>query len=195
MEQSPWEINSHSASQDISCLLCNQKVHYRVNNSPPMVPILSQMNPVHIFTPYFPKIHSNIILPSTPRCTEWSFPFRFSNLSTVSIFLLSHRYRIPRPSHPPWEAKSNSASQEIPCPLWTPYVHYCVHKSPPLVPILSQMHPIHNFPPYFPKMHSNNIFPSVSSLPSGLLPSRFPTKILYAFLISPMRAICHKVKL
>jgi hypothetical protein len=77
MEQtSSWVANSNSASQEIPCLLWNPKVHYRVHNSPPLIPVLDQMHPVHTFPPFFPKIPSNIILPSTPRSSKWSLPFR-----------------------------------------------------------------------------------------------------------------------
>jgi hypothetical protein len=50
-------------------------------------------------------------------------------------------------------SKANSvlASHETPRLLQNPKGHYCVHKCPKLVPILSQMHPFHNFPLYFPE--------------------------------------------
>jgi len=52
------------------------------------------------------------------------------------------------------------------------------------------MDPFHNFPPYYPNIHSNIILHLRLGLPSCLFPSVFPTDILYEFLISPMRATC-----
>jgi hypothetical protein len=40
----------------------------------------------------------------------------------------------------------------------------------------------------FPQIHSNIIFPSMSTSYKWLFPSDFPDKMSYAFLISPMRA-------
>jgi hypothetical protein len=46
-------------------IFCNPNVHYRVRNSPPLVPILCQMNSFHNVPSYFFN-YFNIILPSEP---------------------------------------------------------------------------------------------------------------------------------
>jgi len=40
----------------------------------------------------------------------------------------------------------------------------------PMIPIMSQMYPVHNFPPYFPKIRSNIILHLHQGLPSSLFP-------------------------
>ena len=80
---------------------------------------------------------------------------------------------------PSWDANRFAANQEIPRISRNPKVHYRTHKRPPNVSILGQPNPVH-----IPTSHLLEIQPNIITylrlgLPSGLLPSGFPTKTLY----------------
>jgi hypothetical protein len=67
MQQSPsWQANRFSASQGISHILWNKKVHYRIH-----------------------KIHLNIILPSTPGSYKWPFSPRFPHQNILHVSPIS----------------------------------------------------------------------------------------------------------
>ena len=91
---------------------------------------------------------------------------------------------------PSWEANQFSASQEIPCILRNPKVHYHVYKWPPPVPTLSQINPVHAHPHPFLKIHHNIILPTMPGSSKWRLSFTFPTKTLHAPLLFPICATC-----
>ena len=60
-------------------------------------------------------------------------------MNLISSYILTNSME----QHLSWGVNQFSASQEMPCILWNPKVHYRVHKWPPPVPILSQVDPVH----------------------------------------------------
>jgi hypothetical protein len=71
---------------------------------------------------------------------------------------------------PSWEVTNHVPSQEILHLSRNPEVYYLVRNNAPLVPILSQMHPVQTLPSYISKIHSNIIF---SSMPGKNFPFCF----------------------
>jgi len=61
---------------------------------------------------------------------------------------------------PSWKIYIPSTSHEIPCIWRNPQVHYHVHKSPPMVSILSQMNSVNTLPSCFSTLHLNIVLPS-----------------------------------
>jgi hypothetical protein len=77
-EPTSWEADNGSASYKITHSAYIPKDLFRFHNIPPLVPILSQMNPIYTPISCFFKINFNIIILSTRESSKWSLLFRVS---------------------------------------------------------------------------------------------------------------------
>jgi hypothetical protein len=96
-----WDANTRSATWEILRPLWNLKVRYSVHKSSTLIPIHSHFNPAHNLPPYLFKVLSSISLPSTSRCSKWSFSLRFSDHYFVCFSRVPHGCSMHHPSYLP----------------------------------------------------------------------------------------------
>jgi hypothetical protein len=59
------EVASYAATRELPSILLNPEVCYLLQNSPLLLPFLSQTNPLHIIPSSLSKIHFNSLNPPT----------------------------------------------------------------------------------------------------------------------------------
>jgi hypothetical protein len=90
-------LNFYSETKELTPWRQKSKVYHRDHKSPPPVLILSQLNPPPPPPTNIPKIHSDHILPFTPRSSSGLFP---SGIHTKTLYtFLSSFMRATRPAH------------------------------------------------------------------------------------------------
>lgn len=95
-----WEANSSSSRHEIPLILCKIKVHYRAYNSPPSVPILSQIIPFHFLPTDLRSSLINLLTPASGS-PKWSLALWFPHHKPLYPSPVSHKcYMIPKALSP-----------------------------------------------------------------------------------------------
>jgi hypothetical protein len=108
MELSPSsEVANCATTEEIHSILWNAKVHYRVHKSPPLVPILSQINQINTIPSYLSKIYFNTVYSPTSWSSQWSlYLLAFPTISYMHSYS-PHSCYMPYQSHTPLLHYSN----------------------------------------------------------------------------------------
>jgi hypothetical protein len=114
-----------------SCQLCNSRTcqHFMepegslpCSQDPQLVPILSQINPIHAMPSYLSKIHFNIVHPPTSWSSQWSLSFFGFPTNILYAFLFSpfvlHALPISSLTWSFWLCLEKSTSYESVSILW-----------------------------------------------------------------------------
>ena len=91
---------------------------------------------------------------------------------------------------PSWDANNSSVNHEIPSIVLTPKGHHSTHKSPQLVPVLSQFNLVHDPTSYFFMIHLNIILPYTLKSSKWSLSFRFPQQNHVRISCLPIRSTC-----
>ena len=81
-----WEVNNSPNRQTILCSLWNHKVHSRDHKSRHLSLSLVKFNRVHTLLFVSFQINFNVIFPSTPWSSKWSFPSDFDTTKSSRHF-------------------------------------------------------------------------------------------------------------
>jgi hypothetical protein len=114
---------------------------------------------------------------------RWNLSWRKKYFCLFTNFTMHQQLTNSVEESPSLKATSVSSRQEITRALWSPKVHYRVYSSPPIVPMLSQMHSLQARASCFVKIHFNIIRPS-THIHSCYFPPGFHMKAISPFLFT-----------
>jgi len=94
------EVDSSLGSKEMSRILYNRKLHHRLCNSPPLVPLLGNINPLYAHRYHFFEIYFNVTPPqslsfkwSLPKCPIKTKPKETQHLPSRSTYKISIKYK------------------------------------------------------------------------------------------------------
>jgi hypothetical protein len=92
------ENKNSSAKPEFPCILLKPTFHYTIYKSSPILPTMSQINPVPLSHPLLTELNLTIKLPSTPWSSNWTFSQRFTHQILECISPLSTACHMSCPS-------------------------------------------------------------------------------------------------